>query len=66
MRTKKLNIVVTFDDTGYVINDLIDKTPRFELYHVPTKKVVKKSNNPNDFDNYMLQVWKERRDKNYD
>lgn len=50
-RVKNLNIVVAYGKTGYVINDLgQDKSPRFELYHIPTKKSIKKSNNPYDFD----------------
>ena len=57
-RTKNLNIVVTYGDTGYVINDFgPDKSPRFELYHIYDKKSIKKSNNPYDFDEYMMKVW---------
>ena len=56
-RVKNLNIVTTYGETGYVINDLgLDKSPRFELYHIPTKKSIKKSNNPYDFDEYMLKI----------
>ena len=57
-RTKNLNIVVSYGDSGYVVNDLgKEKSPRFELYHLPTKKSIKKSNNPYDFDEYMAKVW---------
>ena len=57
-RTKNLNIIVTYGDTGYVINDLgADKSPRYELYHIPDKKSIKKSNNPWDFDEYMAKFW---------
>lgn len=57
-RVKNLNIVVTYGETGYIINDFgPDKSPRFELYHIPTKKSIKKSNNPYDFDEYMMKVW---------
>ena len=57
-RTKNLNIVVTYGDIGYVINDFgPDKSPRFELYHIYDKKSIKKSNNPYDFDEYMVKVW---------
>lgn len=57
-RTKNLNIVLTYGDTGYVINDFgPDKSPRFELYHIYDKKSIKKSNNPYDFDEYMVKVW---------
>ena len=57
-RIKNLNIVVTYGTTGYVINDFgPDKLPRFELYHIPTKKSIKKSNNPYDFDEYINKIW---------
>lgn len=57
-RVKNLNIVTTYGKTGYIINDLgPDKSPRFELYHIPDKKSIKKSNNPIDFDEYMAKVW---------
>lgn len=62
-RTKNLNIVVTYGDTGYVINDFgLDKSPRFELYHIYDKKSIKKSDNPWDFDDYMLKIWKKERE----
>lgn len=57
-RTKSLNIVITYGATGYIVNDLgLNKSPRFELYHIPTKKSIKKSNNPLDFDEYMNKIW---------
>ena len=57
-RVKNLNIVTTYGDTGYVINDFgPDKSPRFELYYIPDKKSIKKSNNPWDFDEYMGKIW---------
>ena len=57
-RVKNLNIIVTYGDTGYVINDFgPDKSPRFELYYIPTKKLIKKSDNPYNFDEYMTKVW---------
>lgn len=60
-RTKNLNIVLTYGDTGYVINDFgPDKSPRFELYHIYDKKSIKKSNNPYDFDEYMVKVWQKK------
>ena len=53
-RTKLMNIVVTYGSTGYVVNDFgIGKSPRFELYHIPSKKSIKKSNKPNDFEEYI-------------
>ena len=58
-KSKNLKIVVTYGDTGYVINDLGQfKSPRFELYHIPTKKSIKKSNNPLDFNKYMDKIWR--------
>ena len=57
--TKQLKIIVTYGDTGYVVNDLgQNKSPRFELYHITTKKSIKKSNNPLDFDEYMDKIWR--------
>ena len=58
-RVKNLKIVVTYGDTGYIINDFgPNKSPRFELYHIPTKKSIKKSNNPLDFNKYMDKIWR--------
>lgn len=57
-RSKKLNIVIIYGKSGYVVNDFgVNKSPRFELYHIPTKKSIKKSNNPYDFDEYIIKVW---------
>ena len=57
-RTKNLKIVVAYGNTGYVINDLgAGKSPRFELYYIPDKKSINKSNNPIDFDEYMAKIW---------
>lgn len=62
-RTKNLNIVVTYGDTKYVVNDFgPDKSPRFELYHIYDKKSIKKSDNPWDFDDYMLKIWEKKRE----
>lgn len=62
-RTKNLNIVVTYGDTGYIINDFgPDKSPRFELYHIYDKKSIKKSDNPWNFDDYMLKIWEKERE----
>ena len=63
-RVKNLNVVVTYGETGYIINDLgTNKSPRFELYHIPTKKSIKKSNNPLDFDEYMNKIWQKEMNK---
>lgn len=62
-RTKNLNTVVAYGETGYIINDLEpDKSPRFELYHIYDKKSIKKSDNPWDFDGYMLKIWEKERE----
>lgn len=59
-RTKSLNLKVRYGKSGYVVNDLGEnKSPRFELYHVDTKTVKAKSNNPYEFDDYILKIWKE-------
>lgn len=43
-RVKNLNIIVTYSETVYIINDLeTNKPPRFELYHILTKKSIKKN-----------------------
>lgn len=63
-RTKNLNIVVAYGDTGYVVNDFgSNKSPRFELYHVLTKKSIKKSNNPLDFDEILWKIWEKEEGK---
>ena len=57
-RTKSLNIVVTYGDSGFAVNDLgPDKHPRFELYHTSSKKPIKKSDDPTDFDEYVIKTW---------
>lgn len=62
-RIKNLNIVVAYGETGYVINDMgPDKSPRFELYHIYDKKSIKKSDNPIDFDDYILKIWEKERE----
>ena len=53
-RTKQLNIVVSYAGTPYVVNDLGDKIPRFELYDTITHSVKFKSNNPMDFDKIIF------------
>lgn len=54
-RTKQLNIVVTYVDTPYIVNDLGEgKSPRFELYNTETHSVKFKSNNPLDFHKFIF------------
>lgn len=54
-RTKQLNVVVTYANTPWVINDKGETaSPRFELYNKETKEVRTKSNNPLDFDKLIF------------
>lgn len=54
-RTKQLNVVLTYIETPYVVNDLGEaKTPRFELYNTETHSVKLKANNPLDFDKIIF------------
>lgn len=56
-RVKKINAVVTYDGTDWVVNDLgFEHKPRFELYNTKTKEILAKSNNPVEFDEYKLLV----------
>lgn len=57
-RQKQLNIKIKFGETGYVVSDLGEgKTPRFELFHIPTNKIIEKSNNPLNFDKYINKMF---------
>ena len=59
-RVKKLNIKMTYGDTGWVVNDLgEDKSPRFELYNTNTKQIKSRGNNPLAFDSFMFKETKE-------
>lgn len=59
LKNKQLNIVVTYENTDYVINDLgEEKSPRFELFNIKAGTTEAKSNNPYDFDDYMKNIWK--------
>ena len=49
-RTKKINAVVQYGDTGWIINDC--GNGQFELYNTITKQILAKSNNPLDFDKH--------------
>ncbi len=56
-RAKKINAVVTYVDTDWVVNDLgLEHKLRFELYNTKTKEVLAKSNNPVEFSEYKLLV----------
>lgn len=59
-RVKKLNIKMTYGNTGWVVNDLgEDKSPRFELYNTNTKQIKARGNNPLAFDGFMFKETKE-------
>lgn len=60
-RKKTLNFIVAYGDTGYYINDLgVDKSPRFELYNENDDKVILKTDNPIDCNNWVKKnIWKD-------
>ena len=54
-RTKKINSVVQYGDTDWIINDCGNR--QFELYNTSTKQILAKSNNPLDFDKYIDKIF---------
>ena len=54
-RTKKINAIVQYGDTGWIINDC--DNGQFELYNTSTKQILAKSNNPLDFDKYIDKIF---------
>lgn len=57
---KTLNLVLFYTGTDFCVNDRgPDKSPRFELMNQKNKEVIKKSNNPMDFDTYVIGYKKE-------
>ena len=56
-KTKTLNIVVQYVGTDLVVNDLGDK---YELYDTKAKATIKKSEDPLDFDDYVMKIWKQK------
>ena len=54
-RTKKINAVVRYGDTDWVINDCGNR--QFELYNTSTKQILAKSNNPLDFDKHIDKIF---------
>jgi hypothetical protein len=54
-RTKKINAVVQYDDTGWIINDC--GNGQFELYNISTKQILAKSSNPLDFDKNIDKIF---------
>ena len=55
LRTKKINAVVQYGDTDWIINDC--GNGQFELYNTSTKKILAKSNNPSDFDKHIDKIF---------
>ena len=54
-RTKKINAVVQYGDTSWIINDC--DNGQFELYNTSTKQILAKSNNPLDFDKHINKIF---------
>ena len=54
-RTKKINAVVRYSGTGWIINDC--GNGQFELYNTSRKQILAKSNNPLDFDKHMGKIF---------
>ena len=54
-RTKKINAVVQYGDTGWIINDY--GNGQFDLYNTKTKQILAKSNNPLDFDKHIDKIF---------
>ena len=55
LRTKKINAIVQYGDTGWIINDCGNW--QFELYNTIPKQILAKSNNPLDFDKYIDKIF---------
>ena len=54
-RTKKINAVVQYGNTDWIINDC--GNGQFELYNIITKQILAKSNNPLDFDKQIDKIF---------
>ena len=54
-RTKKINAIVQYGDTGWIINDC--GNGQFELYNTGIKQILAKSNNPLDFDKHIDNIF---------
>lgn len=56
-KKSKERIVLQYIGTDYVVKDLGEnESPRFLLYDKKSKKQVKKSDNPLDFDEIVFEV----------
>ena len=54
-RTKKINAIVQYGNTDWIINDCGNW--QFELYNINTKQILAKSNNPLDFDKHIDKIF---------
>ena len=54
-RTKKINAIVQYGETGWIINDC--GNGQFGLYNISTKQILAKSNNPLDFDKHIDKIF---------
>lgn len=54
-KAKKINAVVQYGNTGWIINDC--GNGQFELYNINTKQILAKSNNPLDFDKHIDKIF---------
>ena len=54
-RTKKINAVVQYGDTDWIINNC--GNGQFELYTTSTKQILAKSNDPLDFDKHIDKIF---------
>ena len=54
-RTKKINAIVQYGDTSWIINDCGNE--QFEIYNTSTKQILAKSNNPLDFDKHIDKIF---------
>ena len=54
-RTKKINAIVQYGDTDWIINDC--GNGQFELYNTSTKQILAKSNNQLNFDKYIDKIY---------
>lgn len=60
-RTKGLNIVVQYGDTGWVVNDRGQSvSPRFELYNTKTRETLDKGNDPMKFDKHIKEMFQKK------
>lgn len=58
-RTKELNIVVQYGNTGWAVNDKGQSvSPRFELYNTKTRETLDKGNDPMKFDRHIKTMFK--------